>query len=122
MANRDHMWRFTAAPDSGQVNLRVDATQIETTCGVKLTESRCGHLCLDAPIIVVKTTQNPCQARYRVIDGAHRLCVLVATMLAGAGTNTDRSGRQGAPRQCRLRRPNSARLCPQRSGCHGGQV
>ena len=95
MANRDHMWRFTApAPESGQVNLRVDATQIETTCGVKLTESRCGHLCLDAPVIVVKTTQNPCQARYRVIDGAHRLCVLVATMLAGAGTNTDRSGRQ----------------------------
>ena len=94
MADRDHMWRFTAAPESGQVNLRVDATQIETTCGVKLTESRCGHLCLDAPVIVVKTTQNPCQARYRVIDGAHRLCVLVATMLAGAGTNTDRSGRQ----------------------------
>ena len=94
MANRDHMWRFIAAPESGQVNLRVDATQMETTCGVKLTESRCGHLCLDAPVIVVNTTQNPCQAHYRVIDGAHRLCVLMATMLTGAGTNTDRSGRQ----------------------------
>ena len=74
--------------------VKVDATQIETTCGVKLTETRCGHLCLDAPVIVMNTTQNPCQARYRVIDGAHRLCVLVATMLTGAGTNADRSGRQ----------------------------
>jgi len=93
MSSADMMWKFNKTA-SGNLSIRVHAAQMVQTCGLKLTDGRCGSLCLDAPVIVLDSTQNPCRARYRLLDGAHRLCMLVASFFDGT-SHRDRDRLRG---------------------------
>lgn len=85
-----------------------------TTCHKQLnTQSRISSSCIDIPAVVVANpyppwkVNNPCHYEYRMIDGAHRLCLRkyllgllegeildFQSQLTALGTNTDSSARR----------------------------
>ena len=53
-----------------------DWSSLWNVCHKQLSsKQRVSSSCIDIPGIVVETNKNPCNLKYRLVDGAHRMCL-----------------------------------------------
>lgn len=57
----------------GMVDAEWLPTNLSSICGRKF-DWRMAGACTDVPGVLIETAQNPCSLRFRMVDGAHRLC------------------------------------------------